>query len=599
MRTLFWKVGLLLISGILIETLGFKSGRVFLALALAGIPFILILLILSFVFEPIQRVLPARRWIVFFLPASFLFLSLLVPEPPVNPPQYWFHFNSDEPDYEHRFLAQARIQESINPGLYLARIQILDYQKDRDPTYYGEDWSSVLDGEDHRHRGDSLRSQKSKVQNFEASGHETSTLLDFPDEIQRLRNQPFRTALSVDNQHLFTGCALKLQVFGRGVPERPTGGFGQYLRSKGARSYLRVYKKWHVLKTHCPSGIRTAIRSRLMNLLSGLDQQPARVARAIMLGESGWMERDFRNRIRRLGIMHLFAASGLHLGIFYGLLFLPLSLGLGRKHPATLFLPLIPCALYVWILFFPVSLCRAFAFILLLALRSVLHRKIGVEHHLANTGILLLFWDPLGFYSLSGYLSFGAVSGILIFYKRIERGLFSSKHWFATLFRSQVALSLSASMFITPLLVFSFQEYPFSSHLSNIIMVPFVGLMLPPLYLLILLRMIPFLDGPFLQLLWQKVSILLEWFIWLARSMSQYCVFFEYDSWWNFAFVLSWLTMILLIVSVTPSPRLARYSVRMAVAFIVLGALLSLNFSDGEFWGSGSISDRAFPESED
>ncbi len=557
MRTLLWKVAAVLIAGIFIESLGFYATPYLVQFACASLPVLAVLYWISSYWSPLQRLMPARRSIIFLLPAFLLMVAFLLPGPPGSPPDSWFQFDSDEPDYEHRFIAEATIEESINPGLYLAKVRILDFQKDLDTSYYGEDWSS----------SELLHPSGQRLVVSEHSFAE------------------FRTALSVDNPDLYPGCKLSLQVYGRGVPEKPGGGFGKYLADRGANSYLRVYKKWHVLEQECPENLRSRIRNRLFTLLSELKGESAQVARAILLGESGWLGRDLKNRVRRLGVMHLFAASGLHLGIFYGVLYLPLSWKLGRKHPLALFLPLLPCAFYTWILYFPVSLCRAFIFILLLALRSLIHRKIVASHHLTNTFLILILWDPMGFFSISGYLSCGAVSGILLFYRRIEQSLFSAHSLFMRAIRAQLALSLSATMFIAPLLIFTFQEFPFSSHLSNMILVPFVAFMLPPFYLILMLRMLPFLEGPFLESIYPWIALPLDGFVWLARKMSDYSVFFEYRSWLNLAFILSLLTMILLMGSVSESRKSGKRNVRLAISLLVLAPVFSI-FLEGSFWGS-------------
>ena len=578
MRTLFWKLALILVSGTIIEWKGLESGPWFFWLGCVSIPVVLLAYGISRKFS-MTSWLPAKPAVLSAIPVFFIVLSFVFPALPEPPPESWFQFDRDEPDYEHRFLVKAQIQSSISPGLFLSRMRIQDFQKDRDPSYYGEDWKSI-----------SGQFPKTNISNSAGSSEYKFGWL--PDGLLHSRQSgknpqegsAFRSALAIDNEELYPGCILSLQVYGRGVPQKPYGGFGEYLRSKGANSYLRVYEKWHVLDQDCPNHARQRIRTRLFKILSELEGESAEVGRAIMLGESGWLNAKLEKRVRRLGVMHLFAASGLHLGIFYGIIYWPLSLKLGRKHPLALFLPLLPCALYAWVLYFPVSLCRAFIFILLLALRSLIHRKITTSHHLANTALVLILWDPPGFYSLSGYLSFGAVSGILLFYRAIEQNLFVARNLLARAFRSQLALSLSATMFIAPLLVFSFLEFPFSSHLSNIVMVPFVALMLPPLYLVVALRMVPALDGRLLQAFFEWVTVPLEWFIWLARSLGNWSLFFRYESWANFAFVFSWLTMLLLACSLSRKRWLSQLSVRLVLALILVAPILSL-FMDGVFWG--------------
>lgn len=608
MRTFYWKAAFVVLTGLLIEWLGYGSSAVFLGLALLSIPLSLLLAALCGWLPCIRSVLPARPLALLLFPLLFLALHAGTKREEGLPPQLWFHFSSENPDYDHRILARARVQEAINPGLYLARIRMLSYQRDLDPSFHGKKWINVhppipvipaggpisaarnqpadpagfaadlleilFPGLSHQQR----KRRKEVMQEGQGSAQRVPGREPIRQDRHNLSGiLPFLSALKIDSRKLHPGCEIRLQVFGRGVPERPYGGFGQYLKERGAESYLRVYRKWHVLDIHCPRDLRADLRDRLFEILEReLSETSNQVGRAILLGESGWMDREVRGKAKRLGIMHLFAASGLHLGIFYGVFFLPLSMKWGRKHPAALFLPLIPCGFYVWALYFPVSLCRAFVFILLIALASLLHRRRDVYHHLANTAIILLLWDPMAFFSLSGYLSFGAVTGILLFYRRIEESLFAASHWSLRFLRSQMALSLSASLFITPLLVWTFHEHPFTGHLSNILLVPFTGIMLPPVYILVALQLLVGSHGPgILDWLWSVASNLIEWFVALTTTLSQYSLFFRYSGGWNFAFLLSLLTILLVLASRKGS-RGNGLLMKSAFLLMLAGGLLSL-----------------------
>lgn len=568
MRTLGWKLAVIALCGVFIELYGREARPLLFSLGLASIPFLFVLTLLAQIWKPALGLLPAYSLSALLLPLLILLIASAVEKQEPPPPDLWFSFSSENPDYEHRILASASIQESINPGLYLARIKIQSYDRDLDPTFHGKRWKYT------------------SPPGFRGG----------PDRFAGQHQSAFLSALSVDREDLYPGCSLRLQVYGRGVPEKPRGGFGEYLQSKGARSYLRVYSKWHVLDSHCPVDVRANLRSRLFDILDrAMSPSAAQVSRAILLGESGWMDRNLKQAARRLGILHLFAASGLHLGIFYGVFFLPIAWKTGRKHPVALFLPLLPCAFYVWSLYFPVSLCRAFVFLALIALRSLVHRPVDVYHHLANTALVLLVMDPLSFYSLSGYLSFGAVSGILIFYRPVEQGLFPASHWSTKLLRSQMALSLSATLFIAPLLLGTFQEQAFTAHLSNIIMVPFTGLILPPVYLLVALQLIlpAGWEGPLVQgihWLWGWASGLMEGFVWLTKTLSEYSILVEYTGIWNFAFLLSWICILLVLVGTYRGrSRSGAILMRMAFLLMLAGGAVSLLIDEAphsEFFGS-------------
>jgi len=149
------------------------------------------------------------------------------------------------------------------------------------------------------------------------------------------------------------------------------------------------------------------------------------IALGMLTGKSGWMDRDTKSTAAGLGILHLFAASGLHLGILYAVLYWPLSKLLGPKHGLATAPPLVVAAAYVWLLDFPVSLVRAFCFVSLFTLRSFVHRRIVTIDHLMNTALLTALFFPDSMISLSALLSFSAVGGILFLFEPIN-GLFKA-----------------------------------------------------------------------------------------------------------------------------------------------------------------------------
>ncbi|MCB1165915.1 MAG: ComEC/Rec2 family competence protein [Leptospiraceae bacterium] len=545
MRTLVWKLLFIVPSVFLIDFFPWTCHRWFIAIALLLVPILTAFLFTTWFF-PVLRILPGNTWNVFWIPVLFIFLGLASAPDVGRPPAHWFAFDSHHPDYDRSIDATATIQKSINPELYVAQIQIHAYQVDRNPDRWTEEWVSVVE----------------------------------PDA------SPFKTALSINDSQLLPGCQMRLRVYGRGVASHPYGGFGEYLKGMRVDSYLRISKKWHVQNTNCPGALRSRLRTRFAGILNtaGLSERSQGMIQGILLGESGWTDKKTQEHARKLGIMHLFAASGLHLGVFYGVFFLPLSLWLGRRHPAALLMPLAPCYFYLWFLGFPVSLSRAFVFLFFIGLQSVVHRKSNRYHHLANSAIVLLLFDPMGFCSLSGYLSFGAVSGILLFFQRIEASLFECKNLALRFLRGQAALTLSATILIAPLLIWTFKAYPFTSHLSNIMLVPITAVLLPPIFLLVGAQLALGIQGPLW--IWKPIAWVLHCYLAFMDWLAQYSIYVTYESRWNLALLLAFLSMGLIFLGTLRSPgsRLTRYSTRLAFVIMLFGAGLSWHYH-GDFFG--------------
>ena len=170
------------------------------------------------------------------------------------------------------------------------------------------------------------------------------------------------------------------------------------------------------------------------------------------------------------------------MGILYLWFFWPLSRIRGKKSKLALSLALLPCFVYMYLLGFPISLLRAFTFLGLHALQSFIHRKVSRHDLLLNSAICILFIQPQSFLSLGTMLSFGAVSGILYFYPILWEQLGKIKIPFITQMLQQSAISICANLFTIPLIIYAFGGYSYSSLLANIVLVPFVALLMPILF---------------------------------------------------------------------------------------------------------------------
>ncbi|HOI63554.1 MAG TPA: ComEC/Rec2 family competence protein [Mesotoga sp.] len=138
------------------------------------------------------------------------------------------------------------------------------------------------------------------------------------------------------------------------------------------------------------------------------------MAGSVFLGDRRSMESGTRNEVSNLGVAHLFAVSGLHIGMMY--LFANYALSrflLGRRTKLMLSVSLI--FLYTMATGPSISAMRSF---LMLAIYSFF-RFIDYRQHPLNvlglTGILMMLSQPSIIVSISFQLSFFATAMLLIF----------------------------------------------------------------------------------------------------------------------------------------------------------------------------------------
>ena len=200
----------------------------------------------------------------------------------------------------------------------------------------------------------------------------------------------------------------------------------------------------------------------------------AGMACAVLLGIRNADSRKASRPFSDLGLAHLFAVSGLHVGILLGLIMLPAHIG-GfspwlRVGPLLVLLPL-----YVLLTGMPGSVVRAAS----LGFFALLAGSLGKPAQpLRLIGLLFwagTIWDPLQNLDTGLKLSYLAAGGILGV-SSLTNGLKFSTHRILGPAYTGLAVSGAAQWFTLPLVAASFGRISMLSPLANLLAVPLFGL---------------------------------------------------------------------------------------------------------------------------
>ena len=172
--------------------------------------------------------------------------------------------------------------------------------------------------------------------------------------------------------------------------------------------------------SHLASGVallRDRIRARLLSLGPG-----GPLLAALAVGDRSALAPSQRDAWSRLGISHLLAVSGLHLGLVaaaaYGLLrfglvrVTALSLRIDVRTPALALSGLAAC-LYAGLAGWGVPVQRALVFLLAALAARLVGRTGSASHALAAAALAVLVADPAALFEVGAQLSFAA-SGALV-----------------------------------------------------------------------------------------------------------------------------------------------------------------------------------------
>jgi competence protein ComEC len=238
------------------------------------------------------------------------------------------------------------------------------------------------------------------------------------------------------------------------------------------------------------------VRGRLLEQVSALApaNQGGATIRALLFGDRLLLETDFMDRIRRAGLSHSLALSGLHLSLVasfgycaawaVGWLWPGLLLRLPRqKLGVFLALPLV--LVYLWLGDFSSSLMRASLMLGSVAMHLFLGSRSHPQDSLFVAVTVLVLLDPTAAYDLSLQLSVLAVFGIILFMPVISCAI-KYLRWRSQLMRPVQAMlmlgavTVCANLFILPVQVLYFSELAANLWL-NLLWLPVLSFAVLPL----------------------------------------------------------------------------------------------------------------------
>jgi competence protein ComEC len=203
------------------------------------------------------------------------------------------------------------------------------------------------------------------------------------------------------------------------------------------------------------------------------DSNLAAIATALLVGFQEELDPETKTSFSRVGAMHILAVSGLHVGIIF--ILLSKILFLLDRNTYTKILKTILLILFLWgyaiIAGFSPSIVRA-ALMFTLLIPSISFKVSGnAYNNIASSAFLLLLWNSNYLFDVGFQLSYVAVFGIIYLYPFLKNWV-SSKYWIVDQLWQLTAVSIAATIFTCPIVLYNFGQFPLSFLLSNLIAVP-------------------------------------------------------------------------------------------------------------------------------
>lgn len=319
-------------------------------------------------------------------------------------------------------------------------------------------------------------------------------------------------------------------IYGRGNP----AGFDRqkWLYSEHIGYQVSIKKLLDVVEKDI--SFRAKLYLKVKNQLKGFENKG--ILLALSFADKSLISFDRKETIKQLGISHLFAISGLHIGLFFGFVYFLINVVLVRLLPKQYLgwfswrlvntLALLGALFYAYLAGFSLPTQRAFLMLFFAIVMLSMKRKIAIIDLLALTLFLVLLYDPLAVLGLSLWLSFLAVSIIIFIMWAFPFKDASEKeevviHKIARYIKSLTFIQLGISFMMLPIQISSFAALNLLAPIVNLLAIPLFSMLIIPSVLLGAFLAIIFADTHFIYLA-QFFFVLADYLISLFFAVSTF-----------------------------------------------------------------------------
>ncbi len=269
-----------------------------------------------------------------------------------------------------------------------------------------------------------------------------------------------------------------------------------YLAQRGifASTFVATTKKLTVVSPPCPLPFRLRLerqRCLLGRTVAHLGTAPGNAwLLSLALGEKSRLSPQQRQRIAAAGIAHLFAISGLHLGLCAAMLYFLLGAIYRRSTTLLLWQPLqrmvpllaLPLLLaYVLLSGSALPTWRALMLLGAAALMLCSRRHHSAIDILGLVAWLILLMQPLALFSAAFQLSFSGVAALILCLKPWQQYLHTPlRRWLLL----PLLTTTTASVATAPIALYHFHQLTPAALVNNLFAIPVIGLLAVPLTLI-------------------------------------------------------------------------------------------------------------------
>lgn len=380
------------------------------------------------------------------------------------------------------------------------------------------------------------------------------------------------TALEVDQQFSFFGALSSINA-----PKNPyTFDYQKYLQKQQIYHQSTIhFGDLIFLDTDTTIlGLASYIRATLYKKLSKFNIPPNEMAviNALLLGQRQDISKDLMENYINAGAVHILAVSGLHIGIILVILQFLLS-PIQRFKNGKLFkvvLLIILLWMYAVIAGLSPSIIRAVTMFSILAIGMNLNKLTNIYYTLLLSALVLLLINPYLLFEVGFQLSYAAVLSIVIF-QPIFQSFWRPNNKIVLFYWNVFTVSCAAQIGVLPISLYYFHQFPGLFFLTNLLIIPFLGIILFGgilVFVLALLNSLPLFIVKAYTTLIYWMNLIVQW----VGSQEQFLIKeIAFNGW----MLVSVFIILILVISVYYDKSVVRFN--WVLVSIIILQLINLN----------------------
>lgn len=215
--------------------------------------------------------------------------------------------------------------------------------------------------------------------------------------------------------------------------------------------------------------IREKLKQNIQELLT---KETYALGIGILIGDNSRINEKIVEDFKNSNLSHMLAVSGAHISyvvLTVSILFTKKRAGIKAQRVVTIMMMLF----FMELTQMTSSVVRAGISCIIYMLASLLYRKADVINAMAISTLLILLNNPFKLFDIGFQLSYAGTLGIILFCKLINIPI---KNKLLKYLKDSIIISISANIFIIPIMMYQFNTISLTFILSNLLAGPLLGI---------------------------------------------------------------------------------------------------------------------------